>query len=106
MDSGQQVVFKAKWRANKPTGGSGIWVDTIGDVTESNGFVRDDEGSQLGKDKETKARGLFILPLSSSNDPREGWVDFGSGAVVYNVSHPFAKNLDGRFGIAGIVLVI
>jgi len=49
LDSGQQVVFKAKWRANKPTGGSGIWVDTIGDVTESNGFVRDDEGSQLGQ---------------------------------------------------------
>jgi hypothetical protein len=28
-------------------------------------------------------------------------VDYGLGAVVYNLAHPFAKNLDVRSGIAG-----
>jgi hypothetical protein len=28
-------------------------------------------------------------------------LDSGLGAVVYNVAHPFAKNLDVRSGIAG-----
>jgi hypothetical protein len=73
VESGQEVIFKTKWRDNKPTGGVGIW-DTIGDESENNGFVRDDEGTQLGKDVETKARELFISKLSFPNDPREGWV--------------------------------
>ena len=99
VDSGQEVIFKTKRRIHNPTGG-GIW-DTIGDEGEKNGFVRDVEGTQLGKDVETKAKGLFISELSSPDYQREGWVDYGLGAVVYNVAHPFAKNLDGRSGIAG-----
>jgi len=61
VDSGQEVIFKTKWRIHNPTGG-GIW-DTIGDEGEKNGFVRDVEGTQLGKDLETKAKGLFISEL-------------------------------------------
>jgi hypothetical protein len=42
-----------------------------------------------------------LSEISSPNDRREGWVDYGLGKVVYNVAHPFAKNLDVRSGIAG-----
>jgi hypothetical protein len=59
VDSGQQVIFKTKRRNNNPRGGGGIW-PTGGDESESNGFVRDDVGAQLGKNVETKAKGLFI----------------------------------------------
>ena len=99
-ENGQEVIFKTRRIDNKPTGGGRIW-DTIGDESEDIGFVRDDKGKQLGKDVETKSNGLSISKLSFPNDPREGWVDNGLGAVVYNLAHSFAKNPEVQSGIAG-----
>ena len=99
VDSGQEVIFKTKRRMHNPTGG-GLGI-LLGMKAKKMVLYSDVEGTQLGKDVETKAKGLFISELSSPDDQREGWVDYGLGAVVYNVAHPFAKNLDGRSGIAG-----
>jgi hypothetical protein len=44
---------------------------------------------------------LSISKLSFPNDPCEGWVDNGLGAVDYNLAHPFAKNPEVQSGIAG-----
>ena len=93
VDTGQDIF---EGRKPKHTGPSTV----VGSDPGGNSFVRD-EGDQLGKDIETKVRGLFILPISYPNDNPEGWLDLGKGAVIYNVGHPLAKLLDGPFGLVG-----
>ena len=41
---------------------------------------------------------MSILHVSHPSDSREGWLDVGKGAVIYNVGHPLVKQLDGPFG--------
>jgi hypothetical protein len=43
---------------------------------------------------------LFLL-VTFPNDPREGWVDYGLGAVFYNLAHSFANSPEVQSGIAG-----
>lgn len=68
VQNGQEVIFKAERRDNKVAVGGRIW-DTVGDESENNGFVRDDEGKQLGKDVETMAKGSSISKLSFPDNP-------------------------------------
>jgi hypothetical protein len=77
---------------NAKGGGKGGLVTTGGD--EGIGYVQDDEeGNQLGKNIQTKARGIAIIVDDFPKDPREGWVDMESKGVVYNNAHQFAAKL-------------
>jgi hypothetical protein len=57
------------------------------------GFVRDDAGDDLGKEIETKSRGLSILPLPFADDNREGWLDLGRGGSCLQHSPSICQNL-------------
>jgi hypothetical protein len=73
-------------------------IDSLGG-DEGSGYVRDDDGNELGKTTKKNAKGLFIIVEEYPDDPREGWVDMESKGVVYNEGHPFAKNFRGSKGL-------
>ena len=38
--------------------------------------------------------GISIIMENHENDPREGWVDVGNSAIVYNTGHKFSKSME------------
>lgn len=59
------------------------------------GFFEDDDG-ESGITKTRKSKGISIIPEDFPDDPREGWLDMGNRAVVYNTGHPFSKSLENN----------
>ena len=53
--------------------------------------AEDDKGSDIGKAKPRKARGLQISVQDVPQEPKESWVDEGAGAIVLNKGHDFWK---------------
>lgn len=62
---------------------------------QGSGFFEDDEG-ESGINKTRKSRGISIIPENFPDDTREGWLDMGNRAVVYNTGHPFSKSVENN----------
>jgi|APSaa5957512535_1039671.scaffolds.fasta_scaffold14093_3 hypothetical protein len=63
---------------------------------QGSGFFEDDKGEESGINKTRKSRGISIIPEDFPDDPREGWLDMGNRAVVYNTGHPFSKSVENN----------
>ena len=77
-------------------GASGHHEDAPGDNQNGTSHFEDEKSEQSGKAKPRKSRGICIIPLDAPQDGREGWLDPSSGAVVYNVGHPFHKRVENN----------
>jgi histidine kinase/DNA gyrase B/HSP90-like ATPase len=95
-DTGQDIL-----RGNNPVHPIGPTI-TIG-PDPSSGFVRDYAGDHLGKEVEVKAKGLSVIQLPYPNDNREGWIDLGRGALIYNTAHPFAESNRSLYNLMRVV---
>jgi len=63
---------------------------------EGIGSYEDDQGKESGSSRTRKTRGVYIIPENFPDDKREGWLDMGNRAVVYNTGHPFSKSLENN----------
>jgi len=72
-------------------GDDGNSVDISSGDEAGSGYFEDEKGELSGSTKPRKTRGISIIPEDFPDDPREGWLDMGNRAVVYNIGHPFSK---------------
>ena len=75
--------------------GSGALEITSGDQ-EGTGIFGDKAGDLSGSNKTRKTRGINIIPENFPDDKREGWLDVGNRAVVYNTGHQFSKSMENN----------
>ena len=96
-DDGNTTIKKTPGRqpvASKNAGGGGGGAGVSSGDRVGSGFLEDEKGSLSGSIRPRKTRGIAIIPEDFPDDPREGWLDAGNGAVVYNVGHPFSKSVE------------
>lgn len=83
---GSQRVSGIEGNDNK----NGLGTPTVGDE-EGAGFVKDDDGDEIGENKERKSKGINISREDFPGDFREGWIDIENKGIVYNIGHKFSK---------------
>ncbi len=87
---GQQSV------ANATENGGNDSTDITSGDEDGMGVFEDEKGDNSGSNKTKRTRGLFIIPENFPDDKREGWLDMGNRAVVYNTGHPFSKSFENN----------
>jgi len=64
------------------------------DQDELPGIVKDNKGDKIGENKDRKSNSISIIIKEFPDDPREGWIDFDSKAILFNSEHKFAKRFE------------
>lgn len=75
--------------------GGGGGSDTVGDE-DGSGYSDDEEGEEIGRNVERRAKGIQIITEEFPDDLREGWVDMDNRGVIYNTGHRFAKQVQNN----------
>lgn len=78
----------------RPKRGSGNHNDVIGESSDKDRHFENNESKNPKKNRERKSKGIGIIPVNAPQDPREGWLDPSTKAVVYNIGHPFYKRIE------------